>query len=311
MVRGLPAYPVRRMQTVLERLPDHARIAVIRLRSLGDCVLTTPALDILKQNRPDLEVAVVVEPRFAPIFEGNDSVAALLPPSIPALREWQPRLCLNLHGGSRSAALTAASGARIRAGFAHYRIQLPYTVKIPRAQEILNVDRVVHTAEHLASAMYYLGARPIEIPRARLCGVTRANFKPYAVIHPIASQPAKTWPAARFLEVAAYLDMEPVFIAGPGEDLSAFRKYRTLAGAPLSEIKNLLANASLFVGNDSGPAHMAAAFGLPVVVLFGSSNVDVWRPWKTSSEALSSPDGIASVSVEQVMAALTRLRVTV
>src|SRR6266446_779894 len=258
MVRGLPAYPVRRMQTVLERLPDHAHIAVIRLRSLGDCVLTTPALDILKQSRPDLRVAVVVEDRFAPVFEGNDSVAALLPPSIPALREWQPRLCLNLHGGSRS-------------------------------------------AEHLASAIFYLGARSTQIPRARLSGVTRANSKPYAVIHPIASQPAKTWPAARFLEVAAYLDMEPVFIAGPGEDLSAFRKYRTLAGAPLAEIKNLLANASLFVGNDSGPAHMAAAFGLPVVVLFGSSNVDVWRPWKTSSEVLSSPDGIASVSVEQVM----------
>jgi len=297
------------MQTVLERLPDHARIAVIRLRSLGDCVLTTPALDILKQSRPDLRVAVVVEDRFAPVFEGNDSVAALLPPSIRALREWQPRLCLNLHGGSRSAALTAASGARIRAGFAHYRIQLPYTVKIPRAQEILNVDRVVHTAEHLASAMFYLGARPAQIPRARLYGATRGNSKPYAVIHPIASQPAKTWPAARFLEVAAHLDMQPVFIAGPGEDLSAFRKYRTLVGSPLSEIKNLLANASLFVGNDSGPAHMAAAFGLPVVVLFGSSNVDVWRPWKTSSEALSNPDGIASISTEQVMAALTRLRV--
>src|SRR5438876_9947704 len=98
------------MGTVLERLPEHARVAVIRLRSLGDCVLTTPALDILKQSRPDLRVAVVVEDRFAPVFEGNDSVAALLRPSIPALRSWRPELCLNLHGGSRSAALTAASG---------------------------------------------------------------------------------------------------------------------------------------------------------------------------------------------------------
>src|SRR5439155_13179067 len=118
MVRGLPAYPVRRMQTVLERLPDHARIAVIRLRSLGDCVLTTPALDILKQSRPDLRVAVVVEDRFAPVFEGNDAVAAVLPPSIRTLRSWSPHLCLNLHGGSRSAALAAGCGAKIRAGFA-------------------------------------------------------------------------------------------------------------------------------------------------------------------------------------------------
>jgi len=54
---------------------------------------------------------------------------------------------------------------------------------------------------------------------------------------------------------------------------------------------------------------MAAAFGLPVVVLFGSSNIDVWRPWKTASEALSSPDGIAAISTAQVLEALARLGV--
>ena len=112
-----------------------------------------------------------------------------------------------------------------------------------------------------------------------------------------------------FLAVAAQLGMEPVFIAGPGEDLSPFRKYRILAGAPLSAIKNLLSNAALFVGNDSGPAHMAAAFGLPMVVIFGSSDVDVWRPWKTASEALQDPGGISSISTEQVISALARLRV--
>jgi ADP-heptose:LPS heptosyltransferase len=296
------------MQSVLERLPNSARVAVIRLRSLGDCVLTTPALDILKQARPDLRLAVVVEDRFAPVFEENDAVEALLPPSIPELRSWAPQLCINLHGGSRSAALTASCGAGIRAGFAHFRFARAYNVKIPRAQEILDLDRVVHTAEHLASAMFYLGAPRTVIPRARLSAVRRTN-SPYAVIHPFASQPDKTWPAERFLAVAAQLDVEPVFVGGPDEDLSAFQKYRTLAGAPLAEIKNLLANAALFLGNDSGPAHMAAAFGLPVVVLFGASAVDVWRPWKTSAEVLSSPDDIAAISIEQVTTALARLRV--
>src|SRR5437879_2744890 len=131
------------MQTVLERLPNSARVAVIRLRSLGDCVLTTPALEILQTARPDLRVAVVVEDRFAPVFDGNEAVEKLLPPNIPALRNWQPAFSLNLHGGSRSAALTASSGAKIRAGFAHFRFSHAYTVKIPTAQEILNVDRVV------------------------------------------------------------------------------------------------------------------------------------------------------------------------
>ena len=104
------------MSRVLENLPDRARVAIVRLRSLGDCVLTTPAIEVLKQSRADLRIAVVVEERFAPIFEGNDSVEEILPAALPALRSWRPQLCLNLHGGSRSAALTAASGAPFRAG---------------------------------------------------------------------------------------------------------------------------------------------------------------------------------------------------
>ena len=119
--------------TVLERLPDSARVAIIRLRSLGDCVLTTPAIDILKTSRPNLEIAVVVEDRFAPVFEGNNSVARLLPPSISAVRDWRPELCLNLHGGTRSAGLTVASRARLRAGFAHFRFAGAYNTPIPRA----------------------------------------------------------------------------------------------------------------------------------------------------------------------------------
>ena len=49
------------MGSVLERLPAGARVAVIRLRSMGDCILTTPALAILKQSRPDLSIGIVVE----------------------------------------------------------------------------------------------------------------------------------------------------------------------------------------------------------------------------------------------------------
>ena len=70
-----------------------------------------------------------------------------------------------------------------------------------------------------------------------------------------------------------------------------------------------LAGSTIHNGNDSGPAHMAAAFGLPVIVLFGSSDVNVWCPWKTQGQALVGADGMASISVEQVNAALAKLRV--
>ena len=302
------------MNQILDRLPEGSRIAILRLRSLGDCILTTPAISLLKAARPDLQLAIIVEDPFTAVFEANPDVHRIMPPSTTEIALWRPELVLNLHGGTRSTQLTFASRARVRAGFAHFRFRAVYNVRIPRAQEILRVERKVHTAEHLASAMFYLGVPRTEIPRARLYETAPLPkpARPYAVIHPIASAPEKTWPAERFLDVAKRLKrdagIDPVFIAGPEDNLAAFRKYRCVAGAPLSEVKSLIAQAAMFVGNDSGPAHMAAAFGLPTVVLFGPSDHEVWAPWKTDGVVLKSPD-IAGISVEQVAQALTGLLV--
>src|SRR5262249_51407175 len=167
------------MDNVLERLPSGSRIAVIRLRSLGDCVLTTPAIALLKGHRPDLKISIIVEPHFGPVFEGN--------PEIDEVRETarSADLALNFHGGTRSMLMTLRS--RFRAGFGHHSGSLIYTHRIPRAQEILGIERPVHTAEHLASAMFWMGVPQTEIPRAKLFA---APFeKRRTVIHPFASRP--------------------------------------------------------------------------------------------------------------------------
>jgi heptosyltransferase-3 len=296
------------MTNVLERLPAGARVAVIRLRSLGDCVLTTPAISLLKQARPDLRIAMVVEDAFAPVFARNPDLDSILPPKPPEISRWRPELTLNLHGGVTSFRLTIAARSRWRAGFAHFRFRPVYNIQIPRTQEILGVDRKVHTAEHVASAMFFLGVPRADIPRARLFADPRPSARPYAVLHPMAWAPDKTWPSFNFLAVAEHLEkrlgLEPVFIAGPGESLDTFARHRCLASAPLEEIKSLLSGASLFIGNDSGPAHMAAAFGLPVVVLFGSSDPDIWRPWRTESSVLTNPAGIHSIGIADAVQAI-------
>ncbi|HUQ93696.1 MAG TPA: glycosyltransferase family 9 protein [Bryobacteraceae bacterium] len=299
------------MAGVLDQLGKEAHVAIVRLRSLGDCVLTTPAIQLLKRYRPDLRIGVVVEPRFAGIFEDNPDIDETLPPKMKALRRFHPQLAINLHGGTRSIFLTLGSGARYRAGFGHYRYAFAHNVIIPTAQRVLQVERKVHTAEHLASAMFYLGVQPVEIPRARLFALPARFPSPYAVIHALASQPGKAWPAERFLEVGAYLqshcNLDPVFIGGPGEDLKAYRKFRTL-NAPLRETMSTLAGASLFVGNDSGPAHMAAAFGIPLVVLFATSDPVVWAPWKARAETIVAQGGMSSVPSIQVIGAVDRVR---
>jgi len=299
------------VDSVLECLPHGSRVAIVRIRSLGDCVLTTPALDILHRARPDIRISIVVEDRFRALFEGNTDVEKILPPALGALRQWRPHLCVNFHGGTRSAWMSALSGAGQRAGFGHFRNRWAYNLRIPRAQEILGEERPVHTAEHLASAMFWLGAPVSEIPRAKL--VARdVEKRPIAIIHPAAATAEKTWRADGFLAVAERLKklrLEPVIIGGDADDLSAFHHYFTVQGAPLAKVKSLLAGASFFVGNDSGPAHMAAAFGLPVVVIFGNSNPAIWGPWRTPCEIVTAPGGIGQIEIAPVMSALERLRV--
>jgi ADP-heptose:LPS heptosyltransferase len=300
---------------LLQQLPRGSRVCVIRLRSMGDCVLTTPALSLLKTARPDLKIGVAVEPRFAPIFEGNPAVSKIIDPNWSAVRRWRAELCVNLHGGSRSFWMTLLSGSKWRAGFAHHNFTFAYNVKIGRAQTILGVRGVVHTAEHLASAFFALGVPITDVPRAQLfVSEQQAEKVPvpgrYAVLHPFAATPDKRWPAEKFCELARYLTLwkiEPVILAGAGDDTAAFAAHRVFRGS-LPEAKALISKASLFVGNDSGPAHIAAAFGLPTVVLFGPSKPAIWGPWRTESEVVVGPDGLADVPVSRVISALERLR---
>jgi heptosyltransferase-3 len=295
--------------TVLEKLAEGSRVAVIRLRSLGDCVLTTPAIALLHDFRPDLQISVSVEDRFRAVFEGSPRITQILPPNGMVVRKWRSDLCINLHGGTRSQWMTALSGARWRAGFAHHSFTSAYNIKIPRAQRILGVNRTVHTAEHLASALFALGVPTQDVPPAELHAQASPLPGRYAVLHAFASEPGKQWPGERFSEVARYLSLwniEPVFLAGPDDNADQFRTHKVFSGT-LADAKAVISGASLFLGNDSGPAHIAAAFGIPSVVLFGTSNPAIWSPWRTESEIIVAPDGIAQVSVSRVIAALERL----
>lgn len=299
---------------VIDSIPAGARVLIVRLRSMGDCVLTTPAIKILAGTRPDLQIGVVVEPRFREIFEGNPAIAAILDPSPIRVARWHPHLCLNFHGGTRSQILTLASRAAIRAGFGHHRGASLYNRPIPRAQEILAEERPVHTAEHLASAMFYIGCPLQEIPRAQLYTQPAATRSKYAVIHATSAASYKTWTPIGFVAAAQHIrdkhGLNPIFIGSATDDMQQFQAFECIAGAPLGAIKALLSKAELFVGNDSGPAHIAAAFDVPLVVLFGRpEHQATWAPWKASAARTQvDAQGIAAITPEQVIAAIDDLR---
>lgn len=286
--------------SILGQLEPTPSVVLVRLRSLGDSVLATPAFALLRRAVPKATVHVVMDGRIAEVLEAQpdiDGVLALESDSgiwgkidlLRRVRALRPTLCVDMHGGSTASWLAALSGARWRVGCAHFRHSWAYNVRIPRAQEVLGrgSTQKVHTAEHHAATMIHLGAPREEIPATRLGPLPLPDESRYAVIHAGAAYETKRWSLEHFRLVAQEIErshaLRPVFVLGPGDtglagELSEFDVREALQ---LSELKSLLAGAQLFVGNDSGPAHVAAAFGVPTVVIFGSSDSAVWHPWRT------------------------------
>lgn len=303
--------------SLLPSLSAKSRLLIIRLRSIGDIVLLTPALRLLKQWRPDLRTSVLIDSRFKDLLNSNPDIEEVIGvdkargsrrlasdlQTIRKLRRQKFSVCLNLHGGPSSTTLMAASGAQWKVGFWHFRHQRLYDVLVPDALKILNKPSI-HTAEHQACALFWLGLPQTEIPGARLevsdenarwWSAERAAMgipsgQPYAVVHPTALYPTKQWAPENFARIGSFLETEAglkiIYPAGPGES-AALDAVERARGDSISRLENIslgrfsaaLAEARLFLGNDSGPAHMAAALGRPSVVIFGSSSSSIWGPW--------------------------------
>lgn len=350
--------------SLLPDLPPAARILIIRLRSIGDIVLLTPTLFLLKEWRPDLRISVMVESRFRDLLEENPAVEEILTlGESTGVRELFSRwaidrgirrrgfsLCVNLHGGPTSRFFMRWRSVQKRVGFAHFRGAGLYNILVPDARTILN-QPTLHTAEHQAAAFFYLGLPRKEIPRAQLFSgaaqtawwsARRASLgiapdQPYAIVHPTAAYKTKEWSAEGFARIGEHLErrarITPIYSCGPGESsvLDAVEKasggsVMRLQDVSLGQFAAALSGARLFVGNDSGPAHMAAALARPLVVVFGSSSSPIWGPWPrpdSNSPArvvqnpfacnpcpgdhcyqFARPDCILSVTFDQVKAAV-------
>ena len=154
------------------------------------------------------------------------------------------------------------------------------------------------------------------------------------MIHPAAAFDTKQWAPEKFAKVVEFLadaGVASVAIAGPGESevinkLVGSTSARVVTfDLSLPQVSALASRASLFVGNDSGIAHIAAAIGTPSVVIFGSSNRAHWSPWTRGSaevvfeemqcqpchgyhcEKFAQPECILRVPVSRVTAAIGRV----
>jgi ADP-heptose:LPS heptosyltransferase len=158
---------------------------------------------------------------------------------------------------------------------------------------------------------------------------------PYAVLQPGARLATMRWPVGKFADIARWLRdvygiASVVNVSAQEEDIASQvrNEMRGCAVVPmgldLRELIALVAGAALFVGNDAGPAHLAAAAGKPSVVIYGSTNPVQWRPWATEHRvvetgakfrairgdktiAVSEPRQIEDIGVEEVRTACEEL----
>ena len=337
---------------------DVRSVLLIRLRSIGDTVLSTPSLYALKRFLPDARIDILLEDWVAPVLEGFpyvDSVLTLKRKSTTArarvmrqLRSLHYDVVYNLHGGTTATLLTRASGATRRVGLATYQYSRLYTHLAPSPLLLWQRQRT-HSVEQQLALLGWTGVPVSDRPPTQLAVVDHAvasiaarlrtagwnEQQPLAVIHPAAAFATKQWSAENFAAVAKHLyelGLAVVVITAPAEAELA-TSVAGLAAVPainfsdlsLPEVTALASRARLFVGNDSGIAHIAAAVGLPSVIIFGSSNVAHWRPWATAPaevvleemdcqpchgyycEKFAQPECILRVPSERVIAAVDRV----
>ena len=333
------------------------KLLVIRLRSIGDTVLTTPSLVALRRFLPHTSIDILLEDWVAPVLDGSPLVDRVI--SIPrhsnAARARIARdlhrtgydVVYNLHGGTTATFLARASGARQRVGYAHYQYARLHNHVAPSPQEIWSRP-TLHSAEQQLALIGWTGVPVSDRPATQLAVTEKAarsvaarlaaheiDREPVALIHPAAAFETKQWPAenfARVIDEVAARGLTPVVIVAPKEKQvldsvvqQSSARVIGLTDLSLPEVTALAARAQLFVGNDSGIAHMAAAVSTPCVVIFGSSNVAHWRPWTTNKNEVvreemkcqpchgyfcaefETPQCILRIPVERVVAAIDRL----
>lgn len=335
---------------------DVRKVLLVRLRSIGDTVLATPAAFALKRLLPGIQVDMLVEDWVAPLLDHHphvDNVLALERGGLMAravvareLRAEKYDVVYNLHGGTTATFLTRATGARHRVGFRTYQYAQLHNHLAP-SPLLLWGQQKAHSVEQQLALLGWTGVPVTDRPRThlgvspevaeainqRLAAVGLTDRK-IALIHPAAAFATKQWATENFARVAEYAaerGFAPVAVASPHEQavlenlVAESSVHIETFELSLPEVTALAARSQVFIGNDSGIAHIAAAVGTRCVVVFGSSNIAHWRPWNSAPaevvfeqmpcqpchgyfcEKFAEPECILRVPVGRVTAAVDRV----
>ena len=283
---------------IRRRFPD-AHIAYVVEEEAAAVVRDNPNLD---------DVIVAVSPR-APHRLRSDIAL------IKKLRRERYDVAIDFHGGPRSSLITWASGARERIGYQVVGRSWMYTTAVPRTRAL----RPRHSVESQWDVLVPLGIeppspdrnRPVMVENAhaaaavteRLARAGVAGHHSIVVIHVSAGNPFRRWPPAAFVDLVCRLVVaDPrrriVLTSGPSDSSAASsiaEQARTRLAATardaivdcgefdIAQLRSLMSRASLYIGGDSGPLHVAGTTDVPIVGLYGPTLPVRSRPYRPAS----------------------------
>lgn len=299
------------------------RILVIKLRQLGDVLLTTPVFRALKEKFPRSSVTACVPAGSETILVGNSAVDEIL--GLPAIQEndnllsrWRKELrfglgvrrkrfdlVIDLTTSDRSAIITALSGGKTRLGYTSYK---GFVGRNRCYTELVKATKEQHIVRKHLQILETLGIRgkeyPLEFPisdqdRSSVEALVPRG-KEFMQVHPVSRIAEKNWPARFMAETVTQIaggGLLPV-ITGSSDpkEQGWLQEFKSALRIPhidvsgklnLKQLGALSERAKFYLGVDTAPMHIAAAVGTPVVALFGPSNEKLWAPWCDKSLVLS------------------------
>ncbi len=301
-------------------LSEHSRVLFIKPSSLGDIVHAMPVVSAVRSRWPGIHLTWVVKRRWADIVERVEGVDRVwrVGETIGSwieearrLREERFDVAVDLQGLFRSGAIARWSGAPVRIGFANGREGSPwfYTRRVPvPTPDMHAVDRYMLVAESLGASVqgaprfrFAISDADSQAVRNILRRKGVPADRPWIAMNVSARWTTKRWFLRSFGEVIDRVHEDGVgtiAVIGSAEDQQDVEQLRTMSHSPfvdltgavsLGHLPALLSSAALLVTNDSGPMHIAAAVGVPVVAMFGPTSEVRTGPYGTGHQVLASP----------------------
>lgn len=331
------------------------RILIIRLSAVGDTILNLPILCALRDRLPDSEIGWVVSSGAADLLRNHECLDRLFVLTkedqsnpvryfkfLKTVRDWRPDATIDAQGLTKSAMIAWVSGAKQRFGLASSEFEgrelsswFNNKIITPTSPHV--IDRGLALLEGLG---IHEPAIEYRIPLASKAVSQVANqsselelIGPWAMINVGAGWPSKIWPAERYAAVAKHLhekwNLKSLIAWGGDKELVMAKEVAGLAPdaailAPkttLIELASWIRSASLFIGSDTGPMHLAVAVDTPTVGLIGpmpAERVGPRGPYHATIQNASLPTELRhlrksecgpmlSISVDEVCAACDRI----